>query len=111
MASRTGASATRPLLGTGRGPAGRAAALGRPRPPLRAALLTLLAWATWREDDTAAARLVLCEAMTTIDSDYTLAQHLHQGLNQDVPVARSLEVFRTTAAQDHADYGAALRTL
>ncbi|MGW1914313.1 DUF4192 domain-containing protein [Streptomyces sp. NPDC002076] len=81
-----------------------------PYTKLAPALLTLLAWVAWRQDDTPTARLALREAMT-IDSNYLLAQHLHQGLNQDVPVDRFLEVFRTTAVQDQAEDEAALRTL
>lgn len=81
-----------------------------PYTELAPALLTLFAWVAWRQDDPGAARLALREAMT-IDNDYLLAQHLHQGLNQGVPVGRFLEVFRTSAAQDQADDEAALHAL
>ncbi|MER6125384.1 DUF4192 domain-containing protein [Streptomyces sp. NPDC001795] len=81
-----------------------------PYTELAPALLTLFAWVAWRQGDTATARLALREAMT-INSNYLLAQHLHQGLNQDVPVDRFLEVFGTTAVQDQAEDEAALRTL
>jgi hypothetical protein len=80
-----------------------------PHTDLAPAPLTLFAWVAWRQGDTVAARHALRDALT-IDSRYTLAGHLHEGLNQGVPVEAFLDICRTDACEGQARDEAALRS-
>ncbi|MFE8986792.1 DUF4192 family protein [Streptomyces collinus] len=69
-------------------------------------LLTLLAWVTWRQDDTVTARHALKEALS-LDPAHRMVNLLYDAINRGVDREELLEVFRIALResldQDHSD--------